>query len=241
MITKEALQFPIKSTIFNRIPLRVPYFDWHTNFRWNDHRCNYQWYLRLLWCRPWRPKLIRSSGNDAVKERTWRQLKRWWSAAYRRGEKQLKRHGFCLAIGDRLFYSLSGFQFEYDFDFHVFYETASLLREDYCVTATANLTLSISCSHILFLIATWNCMKETRCTIPPTHPLMKVQKFQMSAWLCWSTRKIPDYRFFDNVLELKLLQREKPCVELCSVAKKEILRQKAETRWIWRALEGLDV
>jgi hypothetical protein len=40
-------------------------------------------------------------------------------------------------------------------------------------------------------------------------------------------RKIPDFRFFDNVLELKLAQREKPCMELCSVARKEISRHQA--------------
>lgn len=41
---------------------------------------------------------------------------------------------------------------------------------------------------------------------------------------CLQKRKIPDFRFFDNVLELKLAQREKPCMELCSVARKEISR-----------------
>lgn len=39
---------------------------------------------------------------------------------------------------------------------------------------------------------------------------------------CLQKRKVQDVRFFDNVLELKLAQKEKPCVDLCAVARREL-------------------
>lgn len=38
------------------------------------------------------------------------------------------------------------------------------------------------------------------------------------------TRRLPDVQFFENVLELKMAQGEKSCVELSEVARKEILK-----------------
>ncbi|CAJ1453424.1 unnamed protein product, partial [Effrenium voratum] len=54
---------------------------------------------------------------------------------------------------------------------------------------------------------------------------MEARNFQAAQDMmrrCLQKRKFQDYRFFDNVLELKLCQKEKQCLELCSVARKEL-------------------
>ncbi|CAE7344180.1 unnamed protein product, partial [Symbiodinium sp. CCMP2456] len=43
---------------------------------------------------------------------------------------------------------------------------------------------------------------------------------------CLKKRQFQDFRFFDNVLELKLCQKEKRCAELCEIAQREIVKHK---------------